>query len=80
MGAGVNHSGQQDVAEPVNGEAVEIIISEIELESSFEVFDALFKLRSFEDCDGCSRVFEILFGCHSPVSLKKVLKCSDPLA
>jgi hypothetical protein len=73
MGAGVYHSSQQDVSEPVNSEAVEIIISEIELESAFEVFNSLFKLWSFEDCDGCCCMFEILFCCHSPVSLKKVL-------
>ncbi len=46
-----DEGGEEDVSEPVDAEAGQVIIGEIELEAAFEIMDASGQLVSVEGCD-----------------------------
>jgi hypothetical protein len=54
-------SGQENVPEPVDIELIEIILSEIQFETSVEVFDASFKLIPVEGGYRGRRLFKKFF-------------------
>jgi len=49
---GVEQSGQQDVAESVEADAVQVIVGEVQFETPAEILDSLLQLRSLQRGDG----------------------------
>ncbi len=67
VGAAVDEGGQEDVAEAVEAERVEIVVGEVELEPAAEILDAAFELIPAEGGDGDHQLFELpmwLHGCN----------------
>jgi hypothetical protein len=66
VGAGVDEGGQEDVAEAVETERVEIVVGKVELEPAAEILDSSFELFPAEGGDGDHQLFELpmwLHGC-----------------
>ena len=55
---GIEQSGQEDVPEPVEADAIQIIIGEVEFEAATEVLDPPLQLGSLQCSNGGRRSFE----------------------
>jgi hypothetical protein len=63
-GSGVDQGRQQDVPEPVETEAVEIGVGEIEFETASEVLDPLLEIIPAQGGDRRYELFELSLRAH----------------
>jgi len=62
--SGVDEGRQEDVAEPVATETVEVGVGEVELEPAAEVLDPLLQVLPAQSGDGCDELFELSLRAH----------------
>ena len=55
---GGDQGGQEDVAEPIRVDRVEVVVGEVEFESPAEVLDPALELAAAEHGDRCGNLFE----------------------
>lgn len=74
MGSGVHYGCQEDVSQPVDTEAVEIVFGEIQLKSAFEMPDSSGKLIPSQSRDR-SRLSFIIRSCRHLHHLRESCVC-----